>query len=93
MGIYQGVGDQAFSLGIWELEAGGSQWVQVQPGLQSEFQDNQICYTDKTPELLYRENLSWKTKSKQKDWNGCLQFKYIKTFIVLYYLFYPTHSN
>lgn len=81
MGIYQGVVDEAFSLSIWESEAGGSQWVQVQPVLQSEFQDSKSCYTDKTPELLYREKPVLKNQKK---------FKYIKTFIVLFYLFYPT---
>ena len=30
-----------------EAEAGGSLWVQGQPGLQSEFQDSQSFYTEK----------------------------------------------
>ena len=42
-----------------QAEAGGSMWVQGQPGLQSEFQDSQDCYTEK-PSLK-------KQKQKQDD--------------------------
>ena len=48
-----------FNPNTWNTEAGGSLWVQGQPGLQSEFQDSQDCYTEKP--CLKR------TKNKQKN--------------------------
>ena len=44
---------QAFNPHIWEAEAGGSQWVRGQPGLQREFQDR----------LPYRGTLSKTNKN------------------------------
>ena len=47
-----------FNPSTWEAEAGGFLWGQGQPGLQSKFQDSPQSY---------RETLSWKTKTKQKQ--------------------------
>ena len=38
---------KSFNPSTQEAEAGGSLWVQGQPGLQSEFQDSQGCYIEK----------------------------------------------
>ena len=37
----------AFNPRTQEAEAGGSLWVQGQPGLQSSLEDNQWCYTER----------------------------------------------
>ena len=61
MDLYElGMVAHTFNTSTWEVEAGGSLWVWDQPGLQSEFQDSQGCYT---------ETLSQKQKQKtdQKD--------------------------
>jgi hypothetical protein len=36
-----------FNPSTWEAEADWSMWVRDQPGLQSQFQDSQDCYTEK----------------------------------------------
>ena len=51
-----------FNPSTQEAEAGGSLWVQDQPGLHSEFQDSQGCYTEKSC-------LEKKKKQKQKQTN------------------------
>ena len=43
----QAVVAQAFNPSSQEAEAGRSLCIQGQPGLQSEFQDNQGCHTEK----------------------------------------------
>ena len=42
-----GRGTHTFNPSTWEADAGGAQGVRGQPGLQSEFQDSQDCYTEK----------------------------------------------
>ena len=37
----------AINLSIWEAEASVFLWVQGQPDLQSKFENNQNCYTEK----------------------------------------------
>ena len=50
----------AFNPSAWEAEAVGAPWVQGEPGLQSELQDNQGWVTQ-------RNLVSQKQKQKQKQ--------------------------
>ena len=56
---------QAFNPSTQEAEASESQWVQGQPGLQSEFQDSQDYYTEK-PCLKKNRNKKGKKGEKKK---------------------------
>ena len=53
----------AFNPSTWEAETGGFQGVQGQPGLQSEFQDSQNCYT----EMLYTEKPCLEKNGKKES--------------------------
>ena len=62
-----------FNLSTWEAEAGGSLWIQGQPGLQSEFQDSQGC-TEKP--YLKRQKA---TKQQNQNYNKTIPFFWPKT--------------
>ena len=58
----------AFNPSTQEAEAGDTQWVQGQPGLQSEFQNSQDCNTEK-PCLEKQKAKNKQTKSySQQVW-------------------------
>jgi hypothetical protein len=55
-----------FNPRTWEAEAGGSLWVQGQPGLQNEFQDRQ-GYTEKQSPKKEKQEKEKKKKEKEKE--------------------------